>query len=278
MMTVVPVDDRDAEARRALTALARGHEARATGTAADPVDPAGRSAGSTDGSTAASADRSTGGPADGSARRSTDGEVGGWAGRVMGVLRVATHVVGVNALVLLGTLAGLVVLGLFPALHAGGRLLARLADGRPSDHLWHDFWSAYRSAWRRANLLGAPAWPVGALLVVDAAVVRFVEGPAAAVLAAGVLALGAWSCVALLTLVAVARRYDETPARTWRFVALFPLLSPGTSLSVLVSVAATTLSVLALPVLGPLVGVALPLLAGGWLVDRRLDALDARSS
>lgn len=257
MMTVVPVDDRDAEARRALTALPRDDATGPAGTTSGPVDPAGRSAGSTDGSS---------------------GEVGGWAGRVMGVLRVVTHVVGVNALVLLGTLAGLVVLGLLPALDAGGRLLARLADGSPSEHLWHDFWSTYRSGWRRANLLGAPVWPIGALLSVDAAVVRVVEGPAAAVLAAGVLALGAWFSVALLTLVAVVRRYDEPPGRTWRFVALFPLLSPATAVAVLVVLAAVTLSVLALPVLGPLVGIALPLLAGGWLVDRRLDTLDARSA
>ncbi|WP_378186544.1 YesL family protein [Cellulomonas algicola] len=277
-MTAVPVDDRDAEARRALTARPRGDDARTTGTAADPVDPAGRSAGSTDGSSGGSTERATDGSSHGSTSGSTDGEVGGWAGRVMGVLRVATHVVGVNALVLLGTLAGLVVLGLLPALVAGGRLLARLADGHPSDHLWHDFWSAYRSGWRRTNLLGAPVWPVGALLSVDAAVVRFVDGPLAAVLAAGVLALGAWFCVALLTLVAVARRYDETLPRTWRFAALFPLLSPGTSLAVLVVVAACTVSVLALPVLAPLVGIALPLLAGGWLVDRRLGALDARGA
>lgn len=276
-MTAVPVDDRDAEARRALTALARD-DATLTGATTDPVDPAGRSAGSTDRSTDASTDQSTDSDADGAARAATDGEVGGWAGRVMGVLRVATHVVGVNALVLLGTLAGLVVLGAFPALVAGGRLLARLADGRASDHLWRDFWSAYRSGWRRSNLLGAPAWPIGALLSADAAVVRFVEGPAGAVLAAGVLALGAWCTIALLTLVAVARRYEETPPRTWRFVALFPLLSPGTSAAVLVVVAAVGVSVLALPVLGPLVGIALPLLAGGWLVDRRLDALDARST
>ncbi|MDC7122202.1 DUF624 domain-containing protein [Cellulomonas fimi] len=246
MTTAVPVDDRDAEARRALTALARDGAAPTRATA-DPVDA----------------------PA---------GEVGGWAGRVMGVLRVATHVVGVNALVLLGTLAGLVLLGAFPALDAGGRLLARLADGRPSDQLWRDFWSAYRAGWRRSNLLGAPAWPVGALLYADTAVVRFVDGPAAAVLAAGVLALGAWFAVALLTLVAVARRYDEPARRAWRFVALFPLLSPGTSAAVLVVVAAVAVSVLALPVLGPLVGVALPLLAGGWLVDRRLGALDTRSA
>lgn len=253
MSTAVPVDDRDAQARRALTARPRDEASGPTGAPTGSADPAGRSAGS------------------------ADGEVGGWAGRVMGVLRVATHVVGVNALVLLGTLAGLVVLGLFPALGAGGRLLARLVDGEPSDHVWRDFWSAYREDWRRLTLLGAPAWPVGALLWVDAAVVRFVEGPAAAVLAAVVLALGAWFAVALLALVAVSRRYDEGPARTWRFVALFPLLSPGTSVAVVVVLAAVGVSVLALPVLGPLVGVALPLLAGGWLVDRRLDALDARS-
>ncbi|GEM_PF-793589 len=251
-MSVVPVDDRDVPARHAPPARPRGDGTAPTGTTGRAGDHPG-----------------TGGE--------TDGQVGGWAGRVMGVLRVVTQVVGINALVLLGTLAGLVVLGLFPALDAGGRLLARLVAGEPSEHLWREFWSAYRSGRRRLNLLGAPAWPVGVLLYLDLAVVRFAQGPVSAVLTALVLALGAWFAVVVVTLVAVARRYDEPFGRTWRFVALFPLLSPGVSLGVLVVLAAVTVSVLALPVLGPLVGVALPLLATGWLVDHRLDQLDART-
>ncbi|NNH07989.1 DUF624 domain-containing protein [Cellulomonas fimi] len=253
MMTVVPADDRDDTARRALTARPR----------TEVTDPAGTTR-----------------PGRGRAPRAdrTDGEVGGWAGRVMSLLRVATQVVGVNALVLLGTLAGGVVLGLFPALGAGGSLLARLVAGAPSEHPWREFWAQWRSGWRRHNVLGAPAWPVGALLYVDLAVSRFAQGPLAAVLTAAVLALGAWFAVAVVTLVAVARRYDEPAGRTWRFVALFPLLSPGVSLAVLVVLAAVAVSVLALPVLGPLVGVALPLLVTGWLVDHRLDTLDARTS
>ena len=82
--------------------------------------------------------------------------VDGWAGRVMVFLRVGTQLVAVNVLVVLGTLLGAVVLGTYPALAAGGGLLARLVSGSPSEHLWREFWSAYRAGFRRLNVLGAP--------------------------------------------------------------------------------------------------------------------------
>jgi hypothetical protein len=59
-------------------------------------------------------------------------------------------------------------------------------------------------------------------------------------------------------------------------VALAPLLASATALGVLVTVTSIAVACLQLTVLVPLVGIALPLLATGWLVDHRLDAIDAR--
>lgn len=202
-------------------------------------------------------------------------EAAGWAGRVMVFLRVAAHVVGVNLLVVAGALLGLVVGGLFPALAAGGRLLARAVAGDPSEHLGREFWSAYRSGFRRHALLGIPFWVVGALLTVDAAVVQVAEGPVAGAMLAGLTVVGAWATVALAHLFPVTRRTDDGLLATWRFVALAPLLSPLTGLAVLVTLAALAVVATQLTVLVPLAGLSLPLLLSGWLVDHRLDALEA---
>lgn len=209
-----------------------------------------------------------------------DDLAGGWAGRVMVFLRVGTQLVAVNALVLLGTLAGTVVLGAYPALAAGGGLLARLTAGAPSEHLWREFWSAYRAGFRRLNLLGAPLTAGFALLALDASVLAAASpGPTKAVLTVGVVALTAYLVLALVTLVPVARRYDDVPAaRTWRFVAVAPLLSPVTSLAVLAVLLVLAVTFGYITVLLPLVGLSLPLLASGWLVEQRLIALDARTA
>ncbi|GAA3818379.1 YesL family protein [Cellulomonas soli] len=200
----------------------------------------------------------------------------GWAGRAMTWLRYGTQLVGINVLIGLGTLAGGVVLGAFPALAAGGTLLARLATGQALPALWSPFWSQWRQGWRRHNVLGAPVWVVLVLLSLDASALQVLDGPAAAVLTGGLVVIGGYALIALTFLFPAARRYDTTARRTWRFVAAAPLVSPGTATSVLVTLAAVALVVWTLPVLGPLLGVSLPLLASGWLVDHRLDTLDAR--
>ncbi|WP_421734806.1 YesL family protein [Cellulomonas sp.] len=204
--------------------------------------------------------------------------VGGWAGRVMVFLRVGTQLVAVNVLVVLGTLAGGIVLGAYPALGAGGSVLARLAAGTPSEHLWSDFWAGYRSGFRRLNVLGAPLTVGFLLLALDASVLAAASaGPARAALTVGVVALTGYLLVALATLVPVARRYEGVPAtRTWRFVAVAPLLSPLTGLAVLAALAVLAVTFAQVTVLLPLVGLSLPLLVSGWLVDQRLTALDAR--
>jgi len=191
-------------------------------------------------------------------------------------LRWAAHVVAAQLLLVLGTLAGAGVLGLFPALDAAGRLLARLPAGDPSPHVWRDFWVAWRGGWRRANLVGAPLWAVALLLVVDVQVVGAAHGAARAALGTGLVVAGAWLVVVLAHVAPVLRRYDDPAPATWRFLALTPALGPGTALGVLVVLVVWAATYWVAPVLVPLGGAAVPLLATGWLVDVRLDRLDAR--
>jgi len=210
-----------------------------------------------------------------------DQDVAGWAGRTMVWLRFVVQLVGVNLLVVLGTLAGGIVLGLLPALGAGGSLLAALASGAPSEHLWREFWSGWRSGFGRMNRLGAPLWFAGLLVAVDLSVLaalraQGVGGPVTATLTAGLWLVIVYGAVVAAFLVPAARRYDEPVVRTWRFLALAPLLAPGTAIGVLASLVVVTIVLLQVSVLIPLVGLSLPLLATGWLVDQRLDALDAR--
>jgi uncharacterized membrane protein YesL len=201
----------------------------------------------------------------------------GWAGRVMSVLRWLEHLVLAQLLLVLGTLAGGVVLGLFPALDAAGRLLARLADGDPSTSVWRDFWSAWRTGFRRANAVGAPLWAVAALLVVDAGVASLLDGPGRAVLVAGLVVVGAWTGLVVAFVPPVLRRYADGTVATWRFLLLAPALSPGTSLAVVVTLAALAATAWFVPVVGVLAGASTALLASGWLVDARLDRIDARA-
>ena len=77
----------------------------------------------------------------------------------------------------------------------------------------------------------------------------------------------------------VARRYDDVPAaRTWRFVAVAPLLSPVTSLAVLVVLVVLAVTFTYVPVLSPWSGSACRCWRPGWLVDQRLTTLDARTA
>ncbi len=202
----------------------------------------------------------------------------GWADKVMRWLRVLVHLVATHVLMVVGTLAGGVVLGTLPALDAGGRLLARITEGEPSEHLWHDFWRAWRDGFRRANVIGAPLWGVAALLLLDTWVVSAATGSTRAALGIGLAVATAWFTVVVAHVAPVLRRYDDPPGATWRFLALAPALSPGTALGVVAVAVVWGLTVTVAPVLVPLVGVTVPLLASGWLVDVRLDRIDAAAA
>lgn len=201
----------------------------------------------------------------------------GWAGRVMGALRWVEHLVLAQLLLVLGTLAGGVVLGLFPALDAAGRLLARLAAGDPSTSVWRDFWSVWRSGFRRDNVVGAPLWAVGALLVLDGGVAALLDGPARAALVVGLVVVATWTALVVAFVPPVLRRYDDAAVPTWRFLLLAPALSPGVSVAVVVTLTAVAATAWLVPVVGVLAGASTALLASGWLVDTRLDRIDARA-
>ncbi|VTR78745.1 YesL family protein [Cellulomonas hominis] len=221
-------------------------------------------------------------------------DVPGWAGAIMRWLRVAVRVVAVNLLAAAGTLLGGVLLGVLPALAAAQGVLAASTVGDPPASTWRAFWSEYRGGFRRVNRLGAPLLAAGVALVADVLALPVLAGGggpgtggpgtggpgatgAAAVAAAGVLLLGAAVLVLGAWFLPVVRRYDEPFGRTWRFLLLAPPSSPGTSLAVLVTVGAVAFVGWHVTALLPLGAVAVALLLTGLVVDRRLDAIDARS-
>ncbi|SKC50707.1 DUF624 domain-containing protein [Krasilnikoviella flava] len=202
-----------------------------------------------------------------------EAEVPGWAGGVMLALRWATLLVEVSVMVALGTLAGGVLLGLGPALRAGGVVTARMtAEPTP----WRTFWRSWRDGFGRTTALFAPVWLVAALLWFDGVALGLLDGPARAFLQGGLLVVGAWGLVVLAFWPAVATRYSRGPAETWRFLLLLPLLGPATSVAVLVVAAATLAAAWALPLLAVLVGPGFWLWATGLLAADRLGRIDAQ--
>lgn len=190
-------------------------------------------------------------------------------------LRVAAHLVGVQLLILLGTLAGGVLLGVLPALVAGSGLLSALLAGAPSAHLWREFWAAWRAAFRPSLTLGLPVGVVVLVLLADVVALGAAPAATAAAMRLGLYVVGAYLLVALAFLVPTVRRYPgETAPATWRFVAVMPLVLPGTSLVVLLELAAWALLVIVYPWLGLLAGLSVPLAATGWVIERRLQRLD----
>ncbi|MFE7405921.1 DUF624 domain-containing protein [Isoptericola sp. NPDC057559] len=202
-----------------------------------------------------------------------DAEVPGWAGGVMLALRWATLLVEVSAMVALGTLAGGVLLGLGPALRAGGVVTRRMTAG-PTP--WRTFWRTWRDGFRRTNALFAPFWVVAALLWCDAAALGLLDGPGRAVLQAGLLVVGAWATVVLACWPVVVARYARGAAETWRLLLLLPLLGPATSLAVLVVAVVTLVVSWALPLLAVLAAPGFWLWATGRLAADRLDRIDAQ--
>lgn len=190
-------------------------------------------------------------------------DVPGWAGGVMAVLRVLTRLVEVNLLVLAGTLAGGVLLGLGPALKAGS---AVLHDPGLAMEPWRGFWREWRTDWRWSNLLFMPFWPVGALLWADATAVGQATGPAHAAMLAGLTLASAWTAVVLAWWPSVVLRYDDAAPAVWRYLLLTPLMAPGVALAALITLAATAATILGVPPAGLAAGASFPLWATGRLV------------
>ena len=205
----------------------------------------------------------------------------GWAGRVMQWLGFATRLVLVNLLFVAGTLAGLVLFGLFPAAVAAATVLSRLrlggdGDNSAGDRVVRDFIRVYRSQFWHANRVGSIFWLAGVVLFLNGLTVTgtTAASPVYAVLL--VLAALASLCAvaAAGTAVVLCSRCRDSVGSIWRTAFVLPLVSPLMSLSLLATLAAAVVVFSALPVLVPLVGVSVPLLLSGWLVGRRLAALE----
>lgn len=204
----------------------------------------------------------------------------GWAGRVMEWLGFATRLVLVNVLFVAGTLAGLVVFGLFPAAVAATIVLARLRSGAAGEHLVRDFVTVYRSQFWHANRVGSIFWPAGVVLflnsltVLGPAGVAMLSSPVYAVLLLLAAVAGMGVIIAAATAVAVCSRYRDSVTRTWRTAFMLPLVSPVMGISLLLSLVAFAAVFSGMTVLVPLVGFSVPLLISGWLVGRRLEGLE----
>jgi uncharacterized membrane protein YesL len=204
----------------------------------------------------------------------------GWAGRVMQWLGFGARLVLVNLLFMAGTLAGLGLLGLFPAAVAATAVLSRLrlgSDGGAGEHVVRDFLTVYRSQFWQANRVGSIFWLAGVVLFLNGLTVTgttAVASPVHAVLLVLAALAGVGTLAGALTAVALCARYRDSVTSVWRTALVLPLVSPLLSLSLLATLTAAVVIFVALPVLLPLVGVSLPLLLSGWLVGRRLAALE----
>lgn len=196
---------------------------------------------------------------------SDDVVVTGWAARVMWAVRLVTQLVALNLLAVLGALAGAVVLGLAPSLAAAGDLATELAHGRAVERLWRTFWARWRGSWRRANLLAVPYAVIGVVLWLDLSAIAMAEGAVRATLVMLLAIVGSAVLVSACFFPLVVTRHTDGLGRSWRFLALVPLLVPATSLAVLVCLAAVAFLYYSLPLVAFLFGCALPLALVGRL-------------
>lgn len=194
----------------------------------------------------------------------------GWAGGVMGMLRLATQLVGINLLVIAGTLAGGIVLGLAPSASAARDLTARLGAGAPSSAVWSEFWAHWRSRFRRANAVVLPFWVAGGVLLLDLLALQGATGGVRAALIVALVVGGGYLLVALTYAPMVIGDYADPWAASIRFVILAPALYPLRGLAILVVWAAVALVYATFTPLALLYGLALPLLLTGWLTASAL--------
>ena len=204
----------------------------------------------------------------------------GWAERLMQWLAFAVRLVVINLLFLAGTIAGLGVLGLFPAACAATVLLNRLRAGTTDGNPARDFITVYRRQFLHLNKVGSIFW-AGAVL----AVLNFLSfsapgvSPLSSPSLPGTVLLLLFAAVCLIgtaaafNAVVICARYRDTVFHTWRLAIVLPLASPAAGLGVLVTLAAAGVVFFSAPILVPLVGASLPLLLTGWLINRRLAEL-----
>lgn len=189
---------------------------------------------------------------------STDMSPTGWAAGVMHVLNIGTQMVGLSLLAALGTLAGLVVAGVMPTFAAAGILGSELVSGRPIYKLWGSFWREWKNSWVRANLLGIPFLVFALLLWLDLRIAWNATGNARPLLITLPVIVALYVLSSVFYFPTVATRYEDSLPRSWRFLALAPVLFPAATFASLVSVVALAVVYYFVPFLAALTAGALP--------------------
>ena len=201
----------------------------------------------------------------------------GWAGRVMSWLRFALALIVLNLLFVGGTLAGFVVFGLFPAAVATSVVSARLRAGVPPDSLVRDFVTAYRAQFRHLAVVALPFHLATVVIAIDFVAFQTLAASGSAVatvLLAVFLASVVTTVIAAFSAISISARYRAPARAIWRYAIVLPLVSPGMSVSLVLSLGVLAWVLMAFGVLVPLVGASVPLFVAGWLIDTRLTALD----
>ena len=202
----------------------------------------------------------------------------GWAGKVMHWLRFAIALVVINLLFIAGTLAGLIVLGVFPAATAAAILLGRLRAGQPSDRLVRDFITAYHAQFWHLAVVAIPFQLAAVLVFLDLVAFQTAAvagSPVSAVLLVLLVVVSVATLLAAFSAITICTRYRDSARSIWRYAFVLSFVSPLLSLSLILGLGALTLALFQFGVLMPLIGASAPLFVAGWLIDHRLAALDA---
>ncbi|MGM0855218.1 MAG: YesL family protein [Bacillota bacterium] len=91
-------------------------------------------------------------------------------------LRWMTRLAGLNALFLIGMLAGVVLFGLFPSIYASLGLAKKWFSGNTAVPLWRTYWQLYKQEWKTANLTGMLLSITGGILYINYLLLKSVEG------------------------------------------------------------------------------------------------------
>ena len=202
----------------------------------------------------------------------------GWAGKAMQWLRFAIALVVINLLFVAGSIAGLLVLGVFPAATAAAILLGRLRAGQPSDRLVRDFITAYRAQFWHLAVVAIPFWAAGVLIFLDLVAFQtaaLAGSAVSAVLLVLLVVVSVGTLLAAFSAITICTRYRDSARSIWRYAFVLPFVSPLMSVSLILAVGVFTLAVFQFGVLIPLVGASGVLFLAGWIIDHRLAALDA---
>lgn len=194
-------------------------------------------------------------------------------------LGVATSMVELSLCWIVGTLAGLVVLGWAPASTAVARATQQMIAEGASGHPVGEFVADYRSSWTRANRLSWPATLGTLLAVVDALALRRLDSPAARPLAVAlvmVTLLGALAGGYVLAST-IEPDDDRTPWQVWQAALSLTVASPATAAAWLVSVASITVVCLVVRPLLVLLAPAALVGVTAWACQRRIHQLGAQA-